>query len=84
MLAKSALLPCNVYSVPVAALPSPPPPAPPAFMAEGDCHAMAERSKSSVAWMRPSGVTCDVGIGEGAVGGWIAVRNDARGSSDVS
>jgi hypothetical protein len=34
--------PCSVYSVPAGAFPSPPPPAPPAFMAEGDCQAMAD------------------------------------------
>lgn len=35
-------VPCSVYSVPAGALPSPPPFAPPAFMAEGDCQAMAD------------------------------------------
>ena len=41
VVATDGALPCSVYSVPAGALPSPPPLTPPAFMADGDCHAMA-------------------------------------------
>lgn len=39
--AEGRALPWRVYSVPAGALPSPAPFAPPPFMADGDCHAMA-------------------------------------------
>ena len=57
------VLPCNVYSVPAGPLPSPPPAAPPAFMADGDCHAMADMLCCVVPVCRAVGGdgACDVG-----------------------
>jgi hypothetical protein len=55
-------LPCSVYSVPAGALPSPPPLTPPAFMADGDCHAMAVLlcGGMPVSWLSRGDGACDV------------------------
>jgi hypothetical protein len=84
-----------VYSVPAGALPSPPPFAPPAFMADGDCHAMADLlcCVGPVCWTVGGDGACDVGgrptsamrvsklqDGPQELGRFLAVRAQARKS----
>lgn len=63
LVSPAGAVPCSVYSVPAGALPSAPPFAPPAFMADGDCHAMAvlRCCVMPVWWTGGGDGACDVG-----------------------
>ena len=69
MLPEREGLPWSVYSVPAGALPSPTPFGPPAFMADGDCQAMADLEGRVAAGRMPSGEE-HAPSGRGSEGGW--------------